>query len=166
VVSTINGDSNVPFYKELGNQGLKANDVPVVAFSVGRRGTAPAVDTKPLVGHPPPGTTHVAENPVNDAWKPNGRLRKKMKLANASKPLTNDPMEGRGSASIWWKQAAEKAKTTDVDKVIAAMAGQLQAPSGITRPWTRRTPSAQGGGSIGEVRPTASSNVVWKTPGR
>src|ERR1700687_6289889 len=35
VVSTINGDSNVPFYKELGNQGLKATDVPVVAFSVG-----------------------------------------------------------------------------------------------------------------------------------
>ena len=50
VVSTINGDSNVPFYKELGNQGLKAKDVPVVAFSVGEEELR-GVDTKPLVGH-------------------------------------------------------------------------------------------------------------------
>src|SRR5450631_763048 len=50
VVSTINGDSNVPFYKELGNQGLKATDVPVVAFSVGEEELR-GVDTKPLVGH-------------------------------------------------------------------------------------------------------------------
>src|SRR5690242_15827031 len=50
VVSTINGDSNVPFYKELGNQGLKATDVPVVAFSVGEEELR-GIDTKPLVGH-------------------------------------------------------------------------------------------------------------------
>ncbi|MFY9720907.1 MAG: transporter substrate-binding protein, partial [Azonexus sp.] len=50
VVSTINGDSNVPFYKELGNAGLKATDVPVVAFSVGEEELR-GVDTKPLVGH-------------------------------------------------------------------------------------------------------------------
>jgi urea transport system substrate-binding protein len=49
-VSTINGDSNVPFYKELGNAGLKAKDVPVVAFSVGEEELR-GVDTKPLVGH-------------------------------------------------------------------------------------------------------------------
>src|SRR5450631_304471 len=50
VISTINGDSNVPFYKELGNAGLKATDVPVVAFSVGEEELR-GVDTKPLVGH-------------------------------------------------------------------------------------------------------------------
>ena len=50
VISTINGDSNVPFYKELGNQGLKATDVPVVAFSVGEEELR-GIDTKPLVGH-------------------------------------------------------------------------------------------------------------------
>ena len=50
VVSTINGDANVPFYKELGNQGIKAEDIPVVAFSVGEEELA-GIDTKPLVGH-------------------------------------------------------------------------------------------------------------------
>ena len=50
VVSTINGDANVPFYKELGNQGIKATDIPVVAFSVGEEELA-GIDTKPLVGH-------------------------------------------------------------------------------------------------------------------
>ena len=50
VVSTINGDANVPFYKELGNQGIKATDIPVIAFSVGEEELA-GIDTKPLVGH-------------------------------------------------------------------------------------------------------------------
>ena len=50
VVSTINGDANVPFYKELGNQKISAEDIPVVAFSVGEEELA-GIDTKPLVGH-------------------------------------------------------------------------------------------------------------------
>ena len=50
VVSTINGDANVPFYKELGNQGISAEDIPVVAFSVGEEELS-GIDTKPLVGH-------------------------------------------------------------------------------------------------------------------
>src|SRR5258708_4802916 len=69
VVSTINGDSNVPFYKELGNQGLKATDVPVVAFSVGEEELR-GVDTKPLVGHLAAWNYFMSQkNPVNDAWK-------------------------------------------------------------------------------------------------
>jgi urea transport system substrate-binding protein len=56
VVSTINGDANVPFYKELGNQGVKATDIPVVAFSVGEEELA-GIDTTPLVGTSRPGTT-------------------------------------------------------------------------------------------------------------
>ena len=69
MVSTINGDSNVPFYKELGNQGLKATDVPVVAFSVGEEELR-GVDTKPLVGHLAAWNYFMSmKNPVNDAWK-------------------------------------------------------------------------------------------------
>jgi urea transport system substrate-binding protein len=69
VVSTINGDSNVPFYKELGNQGLKATDVPVVAFSVGEEELR-GVDTKPLVGHLAAWNYFMSiKNPENDAWK-------------------------------------------------------------------------------------------------
>src|SRR5712675_1575969 len=134
VVSTINGDSNVPFYKELGNQGLKATDVPVVAFSVGEEELR-GVDTKPLVGHLAAWNYFMSlKNPVNEEFKKKwAAYAKKMKLANASKPLTNDPMEAAWIGIHMWKQAAEKAKTTDVDKVIAAMAGQpFKAPSGIT----------------------------------
>ena len=50
VISTINGDANVPFYKELGNQGIKATDIPVIAFSVGEE-ELKGLDTAPLVGH-------------------------------------------------------------------------------------------------------------------
>src|SRR5712691_7345428 len=134
VVSTINGDSNVPFYKELGNQGLKATDVPVVAFSVGEEELR-GVDTKPLVGHLAAWNYFMSQkNPVNDVWKKEwAAYTKKKKLANADKPLTNDPMEAAWIGIHMWKQAVEKAKTTDVDNVIAAMAGQtFKAPSGIT----------------------------------
>jgi len=69
VISTINGDSNVPFYKELGNAGLKAKDVPVVAFSVGEEELR-GVDTKPLVGHLAAWNYFMSvKNPANDAFK-------------------------------------------------------------------------------------------------
>src|ERR1700687_2418002 len=94
VVSTINGDSNVPFYKELGNQGLKATDVPVVAFSVGEEELR-GVDTKPLVGHLAAWNYFMSlDTPENkafiDEWKTYAKAKN---LAGADKPLTNDPME-------------------------------------------------------------------------
>ncbi|MBX9716113.1 MAG: urea ABC transporter substrate-binding protein, partial [Burkholderiaceae bacterium] len=134
VISTINGDSNVPFYKELGNQGLKATDVPVVAFSVGEEELR-GVDTKPLVGHLAAWNYFMSiKNPTNDAFKKQwADYSKAKKLPGADKPLTNDPMEATYIGIHMWKQAVEKAKSTDTDKVIAAMAGQtFKAPSGIT----------------------------------
>src|SRR5467141_2029897 len=167
VISTINGDSNVPFYKELGNQGLKATDVPVVAFSVGEEELR-GVDTKPLVGHLAAWNYFMSQkNPVNDAWKAEwAAYAKKMKLANASKPLTNDPMEAAWIGIHMWKQAVEKAKTTDVDKVIAAMAGQtFKAPSGITSTMDPKNHHLHKAVFIGEVKADGQFNVVWKTPG-
>src|SRR5471030_1032159 len=134
VISTINGDSNVPFYKELGNQGLKATDVPVVAFSVGEEELR-GVDTKPLVGHLAAWNYFMSlKNPVNDAWKKEwAAYAKAKKLPGADKPLTNDPMEATYVGIHMWKQAVEKAKSFDTDKVIAAMAGQsFAAPDGFT----------------------------------
>ena len=94
VVSTINGDSNVPFYKELGNAGLKATDVPVVAFSVGEEELR-GVDTKPLVGHLAAWNYFMSlKNPVNEEFKKKWAAYAKAKnLPTADKPLTNDPME-------------------------------------------------------------------------
>ncbi len=167
VVSTINGDSNVPFYKELGNQGLKATDVPVVAFSVGEEELR-GVDTKPLVGHLAAWNYFMSQkNPVNDVWKKEwAAYAKKKKLPNADKPLTNDPMEAAWIGIHMWKQAVEKAKTTDVDAVISAMAGQkFTAPSGITSTMDPKNHHLHKAVFIGEVKADGQFNVVWKTQG-
>ena len=167
VISTINGDSNVPFYKELGNAGLKATDVPVVAFSVGEEELR-GVDTKPLVGHLAAWNYFMSmKNPANDAWKKQwAAYAKAKKLPNADKPLTNDPMEAAWIGIHMWKQAVEKAKTTDVDKVIAAMAGQtFTAPSGITSTMDAKNHHLHKSVFIGEVKSDGQFNVVWKTKG-
>ena len=167
VVSTINGDSNVPFYKELGNQGLKATDVPVVAFSVGEEELR-GVDTKPLVGHLAAWNYFMSlKNPVNDAWKKQwAAYAKAKKLPGADKPLTNDPMEATYIGIHMWKQAVEKAKSFDTDKVIAAMAGQsFAAPDGFTIKMDEKNHHLHKPVFIGEVKADGQFNVVWKTAG-
>ncbi len=167
VVSTINGDSNVPFYKELGNQGLKATDVPVVAFSVGEEELR-GVDTKPLVGHLAAWNYFMSiKDPVNDAFKAKwAAYAKAKKLPGADKPLTNDPMEATYIGIYMWKQAVEKAKSFDTDKVIAAMAGQtFKAPSGIVSKMDEKNHHLHKAVFIGEVKADGQFNVVWKTKG-
>jgi urea transport system substrate-binding protein len=167
VISTINGDSNVPFYKELGNQGLKATDVPVVAFSVGEEELR-GVDTKPLVGHLAAWNYFMSlKNPENDAFKAKwAAYAKAKKLPGADKPLTNDPMEATYIGIYMWKQAVEKAKSFDTDKVIAAMAGQtFKAPSGFVAKMDEKNHHLHKPVFIGEVRADGQFNVVWKTPG-
>ncbi len=167
VVSTINGDSNVPFYKELGNQGLKATDVPVVAFSVGEEELR-GVDTKPLVGHLAAWNYFMSiKAPANEGFKKQwASYAKAKKLAGADKPLTNDPMEATYIGIHMWKQAVEKAKSFDTDKVIAAMAGQtFTAPSGITSKMDEKNHHLHKAVFIGEVQANGQFNVVWKTKG-
>ena len=167
VVSTINGDSNVPFYKELGNAGLKATDVPVVAFSVGEEELR-GVDTKPLVGHLASWNYFMSlKNPENEKFvKMYKEWAKKQKLPNADKVVTNDPMEATYIGIHMWAQAVEKAKSTDPDKVIAAMAGQtFKAPSGIVSKMDEKNHHLWKSVFIGEVKADGQFNVVWKTPG-
>ena len=164
VVSTINGDSNVPFYKELGNQGLKATDVPVVAFSVGEEELR-GIDTKPLVGHLAAWNYFMSvKGPANTKFKTQwAEWVQSQNLPGGAKRVTNDPMEATFVGIHMWKQAVEKAKSTDVDKVRAAMIGQsVAAPSGFTL-------SMDGNHHlhkpvmIGEIRGDGQFNVVWKT---
>lgn len=168
VVSTINGDSNVPFYKELGNQGLKATDVPVVAFSVGEEELR-GVDTKPLQGHLAAWNYFQSiKNPSNDAfikqWA--GYAKTKGVAGHKDKPLTNDPMEASIIGFNMWAQAVTKAKSTDTDKVIAAMAGQtFKAPSGIVSKMDEKNHHLHKSVFIGEIKADGQFNVVWKTPG-
>jgi len=167
VISTINGDSNVPFYKELGNQGLKAKDVPVVAFSVGEEELR-GVDTKPLVGHLAAWNYFMSvKNPQNAAFiKKYQDYAKAKNLPNADKVVTNDPMEATYVGIHMWKQAVEMAKTTDVDKVIAAVAGQkFNAPCGFELMMDKTNHHLHKPVMIGEIRPDGQFNVVWKTKG-
>ena len=167
VISTINGDSNVPFYKELGNAGLKAKDVPVVAFSVGEEELR-GVDTKPLVGHLAAWNYFMSiKNPTNAAWiKEWSEYAKAKKLPTADKPLTNDPMEATYIGIHMWAQAVEKAKSTDTDKVIAAMAGQkFKAPSGFVAEMDEKNHHLHKPVFIGEVKADGQFRTVWKTPG-
>ena len=167
VISTINGDSNVPFYKELGNAGIKATEVPVVAFSVGEEELR-GVDTKPLVGHLAAWNYFMTlKNPANDGFTKAYRAwAVKQGLPNADKAVTNDPMEATYIGVYMWKQAVEKAKSTDVDKVIAAMAGQtFKAPSGFTIKMDEKNHHLHKPVFIGEIRADGQFDVVWKTPG-
>ncbi len=167
VVSTINGDSNVPFYKELGNAGLKATDVPVVAFSVGEEELR-GVDTKPLVGHLAAWNYFMSlKNPQNEKFvKMYKDWAKRQKLPNADTVVTNDPMEATYVGIHMWKQAVEKAKSTDVDKVIPAVAGQsFAAPSGYTLKMDETNHHLWKPVFIGEIKGDGQFNVVWKSKG-
>ncbi|MBX9428170.1 urea ABC transporter substrate-binding protein [Ralstonia pseudosolanacearum] len=165
VVSTINGDSNVPFYKELGNAGLKAKDVPVVAFSVGEEELR-GIDAKPLVGHLAAWNYFMSvKNPVNDDFKKKwAAWVKSNNLPGGDKRVTNDPMEATYVGIMMWKQAVEKAGSTDVDKVRKAMVGQqFKAPSGFMLAMNNNHHLSKPV-MIGEVRGDGQFNVVWKTP--
>ena len=168
VVSTINGDSNVPFYKELGNQGLKATDVPVVAFSVGEEELR-GVDTKPLVGHLAAWNYFMSlKNPANAEFVSKWTAYAKAKNipGHKDRPLTNDPMEATYIGIHMWAQAAAKAKTTDVDKVRTAMYGQtFKAPGGFVSTMDKENHHLHKPVFIGEVKADGQFNVVWKTKG-
>ena len=118
VVSTINGDANVPFYKELGNQGIKAEDIPVVAFSVGEEELA-GIDTSPLVGHLAAWNYFMSvESDENDAF-----IEQWKAFTKNPERVTNDPMEAHYIGFNMWVKAVEAAGTTDPDVVIDEIIG-------------------------------------------
>ncbi|QEY12342.1 urea ABC transporter substrate-binding protein [Cellvibrio sp. KY-YJ-3] len=123
VVSTINGDANVPFYRELGNQKVTAEDIPVIAFSVGEEELS-GIDTKPLVGHLAAWNYFMSEeNPANEAF-----IKQWKAFIKNDKRVTNDPMEAHYIGFNMWVKAVEKAGTTDTDKVVDAIIG-VEAPN-------------------------------------
>jgi urea transport system substrate-binding protein len=160
VVSTINGDANVPFYKELGNQKISAEDIPVVAFSVGEEELS-GLDAKPLVGHLAAWNYFESiKTPANTAF-----INQWHTFIKNPKRTTNDPMEATYIGFNLWVKAVEKAKSTDVEKVLAALPGT-------------ETPNLTGGMAkvlpnhhitkpvyIGEVKADGQFNVVWKSMG-
>src|SRR5277367_1717191 len=158
VVSTINGDANVPFYKELGNQGVKAKDIPVVAFSVGEEELA-GIDTKPLLGH-------LAAWNYFESIKNKGNedfIKKWHEFTKNPKRTTNDPMEAHYIGFNMWVKAVEKVKSTDADKVIDALPG-TEAPN-LTGGTSKMLPNHHITKPvfIGEIKGDGQFSVVYKT---
>lgn len=159
VVSTVNGDANIPFYKELGNQGISAEDIPVIAFSVGEEELS-GFDTKPLVGHLAAWNYFQSvESDENAEF-----IAKWKKYIGDDKRVTNDPMEATYIGFKMWVKAVEKAGTTDVDAVEQAMIGiavpnltggiaVMNANHHLSKPVL-----------IGEIQEDGQFEVVWETP--
>ena len=121
VISTINGDANIGFYKELAAAGISADDIPVVAFSVGEEELS-GLDTTNLVGH------LAAWNYFQSADVPvNAEFIEEWKAFAGEERVTNDPMEATYIGFNMWVQAVEEAGTTDVDAVAEAVVGQKVA---------------------------------------
>ena len=160
VVSTINGDANVPFYKELGNQGIKAKDIPVVAFSVGEEELA-GIDTKPLVGHLAAWNYFQSvKDPTNAEF-----IKTWQAFTKNPKRVTNDPMEASVIGFRMWVEAVKKAGTIDPDKVIDALVG-IKVPN-LTGGISEMLPNHHITKPvlIGEIEGNGQFDVVWKTPG-
>ena len=158
MVSTINGDANVPFYKELGNQDVSAEDIPVVAFSVGEEELS-GIDTAPLVGHLAAWNYFMSvDTPENDEFINNWH-----KFIGSDERVSNDPMEAHYIGFNMWVKAVEKAGTTEPAAVQDAIIGV-------------EVPNLTGGSSemlknhhitkpvlIGEIQDDGQFDVVWET---
>ncbi|NBV74762.1 MAG: urea ABC transporter substrate-binding protein [Methylococcaceae bacterium] len=158
VVSTINGDANVPFYKELGNQGIKAEDIPVVAFSVGEEELS-GMDTKPLVGHLAAWNYFMSVDSTKNAafinqWK---------EYIKNPKRVTNDPMEAHYIGFNMWVKAVEKAGTTDPDAVQKAIIG-VEYPN-LSGGTSKMLPNHHISKPvlIGEIQADGQFVTVWQT---
>ncbi|MDB2448770.1 urea ABC transporter substrate-binding protein [bacterium] len=160
VVSTINGDANVPFYRELGNQNISSFEIPVVAFSVGEEELS-GIDTTPLVGHLAAWNYFQSvESDANDefiaAWH---------EFTGNDERVTNDPMEATYIGFKMWAQAVEQAGTTDVDAVEDAMIGQEveNLTGGIAV--MNKNHHLSKPVLIGEIQDDGQFEVVWETDG-
>ena len=160
VVSTINGDANVPFYKELANAGIKAEDIPVVAFSVGEEELA-GLDTAPLVGHLAAWNYFMSEDTPENAEF----IKTWHAFIKDDKRVTNDPMEAHFIGFNMWVKAVEKAGTTDPDAVIAALPG-TEAPN-LTGGMSVMLPNHHITKPVlvGEIQADGQFETVWKTDG-
>jgi urea transport system substrate-binding protein len=160
VVSTINGDANVPFYKELGNQSVSAQDIPVIAFSVGEEELS-GIDTKPLVGHLAAWNYFMSvDAPENDAF-----IEKWHAFTKDTDRVTNDPMEAHYIGFKMWIEAVKKAGTTDPsavqDAIIGVAVPNLTGGISAMMPNHHITKPVL----IGEIQDDGQFETVWKTEG-
>ncbi|HEX4794669.1 MAG TPA: urea ABC transporter substrate-binding protein [Humisphaera sp.] len=166
VLSTINGDSNVPFYKEFANQGLTADKCPIMAFSVAEDELR-SMETEKLVGHLAAWNYYQSqETPENKvfvtAFK---KYAASHRLPGGDARVTDDPMEAAYFGVYVWKAAVEKAGSFDTEKVIAAVSGiEFDAPGGKKKMDTLNHHTWKPV-LIGSIKADGQFDIIWKTPG-
>ena len=158
VVSTINGDANIPFYKELGNQGISAEKIPVIAFSVGEEELS-GMDTKPLVGHLAAWNYFMSIDSTKNA----AFINQWHEYTKNPKRTTNDPMEAHYIGFNMWVKAVEKAGTTDSAAVQKAIIG-VDFPN-LTGGTSKMLPNHHISKPvlIGEIQDDGQLMTVWQT---
>jgi urea transport system substrate-binding protein len=166
VLSTINGDSNIPFYKEFANQGLTAATCPIMAFSVAEDELR-AMDTEFLVGHLAAWNYYQSiDVPENKKFVANFKAYcAKHNLPGGSKRVTDDPICWAYTDVYLWAKAAEKAKSFDVAKVVEALHGlTFDSPAGPVK-MDDKINHLEKTAMIGEIKPDGQFNVIWKSKG-
>ena len=158
VISTINGDANTYFYKELAAQNVEARAVPVMAFSVGERELF-GVNTTPLIGHMAAWNYfHSIKSPENEAF-----VKMWADFTEQRDKTTNDPMEATFIGFRMWAQAVVQAGTTDVNAVRQAMYGQrIKAPSGFEVVMNTNHLLSKPV-MIGKINSSGTFDVIWQS---
>lgn len=166
VMSTINGDSNVPFYKEFANQGLTSEDCPIMAFSVAEDELR-AMDVPPLVGHLAAWNyfQSVRSSDNRKFVKAFKKYCKANNLPGGSDRVTDDPIEAAYFGVYVWKAAVERAQSFDVDKVRQAVYGlEFEAPGGKKRMHDSNQHTLKPV-YVGEIKKDGQFKIVWESDG-
>ncbi len=166
VLSTINGDSNVPFYKEFANQKLTADKCPIMAFSVAEDELR-SMEAEFLSGHLAAWNYFQSINtPENKKFVKDFKdFCKKNNLPGGDKRVTDDPIEAAYFGVYVWKKAAEKCKSFDPAKVTEAVLGmKFDAPGG-PKQMDEKNHHTYKPVLIGEIRPDGQFDIIWQTKG-
>jgi urea transport system substrate-binding protein len=157
VISTVNGDANTYFYRELVKQQIDANAIPVMAFSVSER--------ELLGAHIAPVGHLVAWNYFNSINSAENDVFVKTwaDFTGQRDTITNDPMEATFIGFRMWAQAIVQAGTTDVDAVRQAMYGQrIKAPSGFEVVMNTNHHLSKPV-MIGKINSSGTFDVIWQS---
>ncbi|MGC8453486.1 urea ABC transporter substrate-binding protein [Cylindrospermopsis raciborskii LB2897] len=157
IYNTLNGDSNVAFFKQLKGAGLTPDKYPSMSVSIAEE-EVKAIGVEYLKGH------YAAWNYFQTVDTPaNKKFVEAFKKEYGADRVLNDPMEAAYIAIYLWKQAVEKAGSTDLAKVRQAAYGQtIDAPEGkVTMNGNHHISKIV---RIGEVRDDGLFNIIYATP--
>lgn len=166
VLSTINGDSNVPFYKEFANQGLTSDKIPIMAFSVAEDELR-SMETEHLVGHLAAWNYYQSiDTPENKAFVEAFKTYADAKgLPGGKNRVTDDPIEAAYFGVYVWKAAVEKANSFEVDAVVPSVLGlEFDAPGGKKKMHATNHHTFKPV-YIGKIRADGQFDVISKSPG-